>query len=344
MTSRPQFRMALLGEGVYLPSQTTVGGVQVTRPDLRLGTENREALQQLLDQTAFGITIDHPTWMASTATRRPLYFAVTPWLEADTTPDAHRLLNHIVNTVADTLSLAYGGEPRTVGYVVQRAALGQEPRVVIVAVGGPPWMASQLPRLVPDTVTIPAMDPEDLYQSLARRPRVTLWTHFFTPIAGEHRWDLRVLRLTSLLEGIARETSPSDLALALPDGTPLLARDGRPASTGTLRGQLYHLVDQACRGVGVPGSVLIAAPDETLWSETGVWSDLRNVIAHDGRWLPAPAPTGLSRERDRSEVAAKAAARGGSLDEGLIRYADCLMAAGEVVLRHAAAGGFDSPT
>jgi hypothetical protein len=336
--------MALLGEGVYLPQQRTIGGVEVTRPDLRLGRENREALQQVLDQIDFGTVIDHPTWMASAAARRPVYFALTPWLEADTAPDAHGLLNHIVTTVADALSLAYGGEPRTIGYVVQMEDPGQGPRAVIVAVGGPPWAASQLQRLAPDSVKVSVIDPEDLYQALARRPRVALWTHLFTPIAGEHRWDLRVLRLTSILEGIARETSPSDLVLALPDGTPLLARDGRPATTATLRGRLYHLVDQACRGVGVPDSMLIAAPDESLWSEAGVWADLRNVVAHDGRWLPAPAATGLTRERDRSEAAARTAAGGGSLDEGLIRYADRVMAAAELVLRHAAAGGFDSPT
>ena len=71
MTTRSRFRMALLGEGVYIFEPTTVGGVHVSRADVRLGQENREALQQLLDQTDFGITIDHPTWMASAAARRP---------------------------------------------------------------------------------------------------------------------------------------------------------------------------------------------------------------------------------------------------------------------------------
>lgn len=111
-------------------------------------------------------------------------------------------------------------KPRTIGYVVQMEDPGQGPRPVIVAVGGPPWAASQLQRLAPDSVKVSVIDPEDLYQALARRPHVALWTHLFTPIAGEHRWDLRGLRLTSVLEGMARETSPSNLALALPDGTP----------------------------------------------------------------------------------------------------------------------------
>ncbi|MHB1488547.1 MAG: hypothetical protein ACYCS7_14960 [Acidimicrobiales bacterium] len=335
--------MALLGEGVRVGESITVGGVQVSRPDLRLGRENREALQQLLDETDFSITIDHPTWLASAAARQPLYFAVTPWLEAETAADAHRLLTHIVNLVADSLSLLYGGEPRTVGYVVQMFERDQESHAVVVGVGGPPWPTSRLQQLAPDNVNVPVIDAEDLYQSLARRPRAALWTHLFTPIAGEHRWDVRVLRLTSLLEGIARETTQSGLALTLPDGTPLLGRDGQQATTGTLRGRLYHLVDRACRGTGVPDSMLIAAPNETLWSEAGVWADFRNVIAHDGRWLPAPAAAGLIRERDRSEAAAKAATQGGSLNEGLTRYADRLMAAAEVVLRHAVAGGFDPP-
>jgi hypothetical protein len=35
-------------------------------------------------------------------------------------------------------------------------------------------------------------------------------------------------------------------------------------------------------------------------------------------------------------------ARSGSLDEGLIRHSHCVMAAAELVIRHASAGAFDS--
>ena len=208
---------------------------------------------------------------------------------------AHGLLNHIVHMVVDTLSLAYGGEPRTIGYAMETADPGQAPRLHTTAVGGPPWPTSQLQRLAPDNVKVPVIGLEDLYQSMARRPRVALWARLFTPIAGEHRWDLRVLRLSSLLEGIAREVSPSTVTLVSSDGTRLLDHEGKPATTGDLRGRLYDIVDRACRGVGIPDSMLIAAPNETLWAEVGVWADLRNVIAHDGQWLPAPAPTGLPK-------------------------------------------------
>ena len=119
--------------------------------------------------------------MVSAASRQPPYFAVTPWLEAETAADAHRLLTRIVNLVADSLSLLYGGELRTVGYVVQMSEGDQEPRAVVVGVGRPPWPTSQLQRLAPDNVKVPVIDAEDLYQSLARRPRAALWTSLFTP-------------------------------------------------------------------------------------------------------------------------------------------------------------------
>jgi hypothetical protein len=344
MTSRSRFRMALLGEGVHVVESTTVGGVDVTRPDARIGRENREVLQQLLDQSDFRITIDHPTWMANAATRRPVYFLVTPWLEADSAAEAHSHLNNILSMIVDTLSLSYGGEPRTIGYVMEIGDPGQTPRPVIVAVGGPPWPTSQLQRLAPADVQVPVSSVEDLYQSMAHRPRVALWARLFTPIAGEHRWDLRVLRLSSLLEGVAREVNPSIVTLAQTNGTALLDREGRTATTADFRGRLYQLVEAACRGVGIPNDTLIATPNETLWTEVGVWADLRNVVAHDGRWLPAPAPTGLPSPRDRSEAAAKLASQDGVLDEGLIRYSDCIMAATEVVLWHASAGGFDPAT
>jgi hypothetical protein len=56
--------------------------------------------------------------MASAASRQPVYFALTPSLEAAIAPDAHGLLNHIVTDVADALSLACGGAPPTIGYLV----------------------------------------------------------------------------------------------------------------------------------------------------------------------------------------------------------------------------------
>src|ERR1035441_3659532 len=155
MTSRSRFRMALLGEGVHVVESTTVGGVHVTRPDARVGRENREVLQQLLDQSDFAITIDHPTWMANAAARRPVYFLVTPWLEADSAAEAHSHLNHILSMIVDTLSLSYGGEPRTIGYVMEISDPGQTPRPVVVAVGGPPWPTSQLQRLAPGNAQVP---------------------------------------------------------------------------------------------------------------------------------------------------------------------------------------------
>jgi len=342
MDTRQKFRMALLGEGIYLPETTTIGEVRITRPDLRIGQENLDTLQQLLDQANFGHTIDRPTWMASAATGRPLYFATTSWLEADTAPLAHILLTKTVYTLADVLSLAFGGEPRTIGYVLQMQMPSQEPRTISVAVGGPARSTSQLQRLKPDSVSLPTINIQELYDSLVERPRVALWAHLFAPIAGEQRWELRALRLTSLLEGIARETTPSNIKLTLPDGTPLTDRNNKPAKTDTLRGRLYHLVEQACLGMGIPERTVIATPHETLWSESGIWADLRNVIAHDGRWLAAPSWSALATERDRCEAAATLASLGGSLEEGLIRYADSLTAAAELVLRYASGGGFDS--
>src|ERR1700733_2441109 len=153
--------------------------------------------------------------MASAAARRPVYFLVTPWLEADSAVTAHSLLNHIVHMVVDTLSLAYGGEPRTIGYVMETTDPGQAPRLHTTAVGGPPWPTSQLQRLAPDNVKLPVIGLEDLYQSMAHRPRVALWARLFTPIAGEH--------------GISVRSTPSDA-----ETVPILVRPPK--------GQIFPLI------------------------------------------------------------------------------------------------------
>jgi hypothetical protein len=333
--------MALVGEGVRVPSSVLVGGVAVNIPTVNLGRDVPEWFADLLGEAGLVPTIDHPTWMAVTAPRRPVFFVVTPWLEAPDPAAATSQLHLIVATVLDVLALTHGGEPRTVGWVVDMAEPGQAPRRLAVGAGGPPRPISQLQRLRLDGAAVPELDPNQTYEAIARRPRAALWLRLFAPIAGEQRWDIRVLRLCSLLEGIASEVVPEGQALRTPNGTDLLGYDGQPATTALLRGELFTLARDACDAFAIPHATLVANSGNDLWAEAGIWADFRNVIAHDGHWLPAPAFTGLPNPRRRTEASARAAAHEGELEEGLIRYADVIMATTELVLRRSILGGFD---
>ncbi len=70
MTSCSNYRMALLGEGIRVPTPITIGGVEVTAPTFRLGDDIPARFTDLLHSAGFVDTIDHPSWMALSATRR----------------------------------------------------------------------------------------------------------------------------------------------------------------------------------------------------------------------------------------------------------------------------------
>ena len=256
---------------------------------------------------------------------------------------ATQRLRQIGSTVLDTLALAYGGEPRTVGWVIEVVADGCEPRGLARSPGGPRRPSSQLDRLRLGGVAIPELNLERTREALDHLPRARLWVRTFVPIAGEGRWDVRILRLCSLLEGIAREVVPRDQRLQAADGTDLLTHDNKPATTKDLRGKLFFLAQAGCEALAIPEEALVVNPGSDLWTEAGVWADLRNVVGHDGHWRRAPAFTGLPRPRQRSEAAAASAAQGGELEDGLLRYADAVSAVAELILRQALLGAFDSP-
>jgi hypothetical protein len=336
------YRMALLGEGVRIPCAVTVGGVEVNIPDVRLGRDVPDLFAALLADAQFIPTVDHVMWMTSSAPSRPVFFLTTPWLEGNHPVAATMLLDQILGTVLDTLALAYGGEPRTVGYVVETSNPGKDPRQLVLGVGGLSRPVSQLQRLAPDGSEVAPLDLDQTFQTLSRQPQVALWIRLFAPVAGEGRWDVRVLRLCSLLESIADNMLPAKQPVADQEGVQLLGYDGKLATTDTLRGQLYVLAKDACGALGLPEVTLVANPANSLWEEAGIWADIRNVVAHEGIWRPPPAPTSLPNPRRRVEVAATAAARGDLIDVGLLRYADCVMAATELILRHALMGTPDA--
>ena len=74
----------------------------------------------------------------------------------------------------------------------------------------------------------------------------------------------------------------------------------------------------------------------SLWDEVGIWSDIRNLVAHEGQWLPPALPSTLAGAQRRSAAALEVAGRGDGYDAGANRYADAVMAATEAVLRFVA--------
>jgi hypothetical protein len=61
--------------------------------------------------------------------------------------------------------------------------------------------------------------------------------------------------------------------------------------------------------------------------------DIRNLVAHEGQWLPPLLPSTLKKEQQRSAAALELAGRGDGYDAGALRYADAVVAGTEAVLR-----------
>jgi hypothetical protein len=164
-------------------------------------------------------------------------------------------------------------------------------------------------------------------------PLTALWVSMYRGVSAEGRWDVRVLRACSLLEAIGRErlTRPGPVVDAI--GTPLLNHDDQPARTDQLRGLLYMLVNDAIDAVALSPRVLLAHDSRTLWEEIGVWADVRNLVAHEGQWLPPILPSTLKGPQCRSAAAFEIAGRGDGLDAGADRYAMAVIAGTEAVLR-----------
>jgi hypothetical protein len=115
------------------------------------------------------------------------------------------------------------------------------------------------------------------------------------------------------------------------DGNALLDRERRPATTKDSRGKSYWTVQHALMVLDLPDTAVVAHPSQTLWTDVGVWVDVRNAVAHEGYWAPPPLPT--HRRSRRDEVAEAFTLAGGGLEAGWTRYADSSCAAVETVLR-----------
>lgn len=192
---------------------------------------------------------------------------------------------------------------------------------------------SVLDRLLPDGDLVAAIEPRDVWARAESAPLVALWLSLYRDVSAESRWDVGVLRACSLLEAIGRERLDRDTAVVDESGNVLLDHSGRQAPTGQLRGFMYVLVRDAVEAILSSSRVLLTHDTTSLWDEIGVWTDIRNMVGHEGQWLPPGLPSTLTEPQRRSGAALELAGRGDGHDAGGYRYADTVMAGTEAVLR-----------
>lgn len=329
-------RAAVLIEGLRLDGDLHVGGVRVIPVAIEhgfSGRELREPLNALLAEHGFVSMFGRPVWAAQIGPQRRLSFAVAPAIEVPEIVEASQEASARLAQLVDALSVTHGGAPRIFASVHEQSDDGDAWRPFALMVGGGIRPGSVLERLLPDEDRLLPIEPLDVWARALADPLVSLWQSLYRGIAGEQRWDTKILRCCTLLEAIGRERLHDKAEVREASGRRLLDEHGKPAKTNTLRGKLYALASDAVGSIVTSPRALLCHDSRNLWNEVGVWADVRNMVAHEGLWKPPHITSTLRAEQRRTAAAFELAGRGDGLEAGWLRYTDAVSAGTEAVLR-----------
>jgi hypothetical protein len=333
-------RCAALIEGLRLDEPTRVAGLvlaPVPHEGGFAGRELRETFNALLADSRFVSEFGRPAWGAQLGPRRRLCFVATPPIEAPDIASASAHASAVLRKLVDAFALTHGGAPLIFAAVHEQSADGVEWDPFVFMVGDGTWPGTVVERLLPSGEHVTPLEPVEVWTGAMSDPLFALWLSLHRGLAAEPRWDVKILRCSSLLEAIARESLPATSSVVDASSAPLLDHGGQPASATALRGRMYLLVADAVAQLASSDRVLLCHESRTLWDEVGVWADVRNMVAHEGLWKPPPLTTDLEPAQRRSADAFLLVGGEDGLERGWIRYTDAVSAGTELVLRAAAA-------
>jgi hypothetical protein len=333
-------RLFVFVGGLALRETVAAGDVRAYElAGVRWGREIPEVVPAVLIEHGWDdFRFPGPAWLATTGDWGKASLVIVDDDEAD--PDAQLAESSQLRAMArairfiDLLTLIKGGTPRVVAsvFAARLAAGGWE--ALALSAPSAARTGSDLRALLPDHAEPRLLTIDEASMAVAADPRLVLWLRLFRGACQTDGWDARTFQLFVLLDVIGQaHVTPRQPVLANNE-RPLRNDNGKPATTSQPRGRLYQLVQQSLAAGSVPQEAVLAHPDHSLWHEIGIWLDIRDTVAHEGSWTP-DGRRGASWERVRA--AASTAARGGGLDEGVLRYERAIGAAAEIVL-HAAIG------
>jgi hypothetical protein len=335
-------RCAALIEGLHLDRPLEVGALVFEPVPIErgfAGLELRQVFNDLLAAHGFVSAFERSGWAMQLATRRRLAFVTTPPVEVDGVAHASIQATEELGRVIDALALTHGGAPRLFAAADEFSSDGGGSwRTLALLAGSGTYPGAVLERLLPDGDSLAEIDPREIWTTARSSPLISLWLSLYRGVAGSGRWDVRILRACSLLEAIGRERLDRDAVVLDGSGSALIDNGGDPATTAQLRGKLYVLVSRTIGAVVSSPRVFLTGKTRTLWEEVGVWADIRNLVAHEGQWLPPPLKSSLAGPQRRSAVALESAGRGDGYEAGANRYTDAVLAGTEAVLRSLAHG------
>jgi len=346
-----EFSAVLLVDNVKLTTTHRVPGM--TLAPLRnstIGSDLVMVLNDVLPGLGYPLKLDHTYWLDTLVRENnPSAVIHVPSARANTPSEAMDYVARLANQLLDLTALRRGARPRLLAGLVIGAQQEYGSRSVF------PWLESGRYEGNLAGGFTSGEDPHHLIQlwnDTQLNPRTQLWLSMHADALLDPRPDYRFFRQFNLLEAIASEVFPMEEDVLDNSGNPLLMSSGRHYTTAHARGRIYALLQRVGRvtssDIDSMATANYAATGNeiepfthspgNLWNETGEWTAVRNIVAHEGT-LRRPAGTIPNERRSRLEArVAQHSHDGAGFLDGFWMMGLTLRRACETVLYAAAAG------
>lgn len=313
----PIYSAVLIADNIYLTTGQRVPGVRVIPlQNSTLGSDLGDVLAAVMGQLGFTQTLNRTAVVEMMQQRRPAAVIHVPQIRAAAPEQAIAETRTIVHRLLDLIALRRGDTPRLlVGVLGAVSDEGTEPLQGWVEGSG--YVGNMLGGFISG---------EDIHglltqwEGIAKEPRVVLWLSLYADAVAEEHWDYRLFRCFNLLEAIGAEVLPKGSPVLAPDGSQRVQSNNQPYTTEHARGKVYMLLRHVAAqtqqdelnftagGAGRSGA--------DLWDDVGIWTSIRNAVAHRGTWTLPPQEV-PSRSRSDIERSIAQGGHDGSLEAGL---------------------------
>ncbi|MFJ4874602.1 hypothetical protein ACIP93_05250 [Streptomyces sp. NPDC088745] len=304
------FSSVILADDLLITSQLRIPGISVLKlTDSTLGSDGASVLNSVLGQLGFTAFVSSEAWLSEMRNRRPAVVLHMPSVQAPDAGTAAMASRKAAHQLLDLLALNRGSRGRIIGGVIGTPTSAPSGGMKFSGswIEGGGYQGNLLGGF------IAGEDPHSLlsqWDAVSQDPRLRLWLSLYSDAIMDERWEYQLFRCFNLLEGIGKEKLPSNAAIVGSDGIPKLMANGQKYTTKQAQGKVFELLrliasmtnqaesNFALRGTGGSGD---------LWDEIGVWTAVRNSVAHRGSWS---LPEGKTPDAKHAQIEQGIKARG----------------------------------
>ncbi|XUL91091.1 hypothetical protein ACQ86D_34375 [Streptomyces galilaeus] len=282
----PIFTAVALVDGLLITSILRVPGISVLKvTDPTLGSDGVEVLNSALRQLRFTSGISPTAWLADMGRRRPAVVLHMASIQAPNAEAASEKARTVAHQLLNLLALNRGSRGRIIGGAVGSPVGGAgEIRFSGSWIEGVDYAGNLMGGF------ISGESPHALlaqWSGASQDARLRLWLSLYSDALTDERWEYRLFRCFNLLEGIGKEALPANAPIVGSDGNPKLQVNGQPYTTRHAQGKVYELirlVASVTNQMEANFTIGSTGMQGDLWGRVGVWTAVRNAVAHRGSW------------------------------------------------------------